>query len=380
MRKTCLEQVYQLALKDDRVFFIGSDLGEGTLQMFKDQLPRRFFMEGVSEAHVVGMASGLALEGKIVYVNTIGTFITRRCFEQIVLDVCLHNLPVRLIGNGGGLVYAPLGPTHLATDDIGILRTIPHMTIIAPADADEMKRLMPLTLDHPGPLYIRLAKGYDPIVTRDDVPFAIGAAMLMREGADALLITTGITLKLALEAANTLKDNGIEATVLHMPTVKPLDTEAILRHAATVGAVVTVEEHSRIGGLGSAVAEVLAEARLPEPKCFKRIGIPDTFADRYGSQASLLEYYAITSITSCSGTWTGSSSGSGASRSRRCTSIWASPRAATWGASTAMACCRAGPRPPDGWICPRKYCSGCFETPRTSASDPSPSSERARTR
>lgn len=294
MRKTCLEQVYQLALQDDRIFFIGSDLGEGTLTAFKDNLPRRFFMEGVSEALVVGMASGLALEGKIVYVNTIGTFITRRCFEQIVLDVCLHNLPVRLIGNGGGLVYAPLGPTHLATDDIGILRTIPNMTIVAPADADEMKRLMPLTVDYPGPLYIRLAKGYDPIVTRDDVPFAIGTAMLMREGADALLITTGITLKLAMEAANTLSDKGVDATVLHMPTVKPLDTEAILRHAAPAGAIVTIEEHSRIGGLGSAVAEVIAEARLPELKCFKRIGIPDTFADRYGSQASLLDYYGIT--------------------------------------------------------------------------------------
>jgi len=293
MRKTCLEQVYRLALGDERVFFIGSDLGEGTLHAFREQMPRRFFMEGVSEALVVGMASGLALEGRIVYVNTIGTFLTRRCFEQVVLDVCLHNLPVRLIGNGGGLVYAPLGPTHLATDDIGILRTIPNMTIVAPADAEEMKRLMPLTLDHPGPLYIRLAKGHDPIVSRDDVPFAIGSAMLMREGSDALLVTTGITLKPALEAADALEKNGIEATVLHMPTIKPLDRDAILRHASHALAIVVVEEHSVIGGLGSAVAEMIAEEGLAG-KRFKRIGIPDAFVDRYGSQALLMEHYGIT--------------------------------------------------------------------------------------
>jgi transketolase len=294
MRRVCLEQIYQLALRDERIFFIGSDLGEGTLKAFREQMPRRFFMEGVSEAHAVGMASGLALEGKIVYVNTIGTFITRRCFEQIVLDVCLHNLPVRLIGNGGGLVYAPLGPTHLATDDIGILRTVPNMTIVAPADADEMRRLMPLTVDHPGPLYIRLAKGYDPVVTREEVPFAIGSALLMREGGDVLLVTTGITLKPALEAAGRLKEKGIGAAVLHMPTVKPLDKDAILQQASRVSALAAIEEHSVIGGLGSAVAEVIAEAGWAGAKRFKRIGIPDVFADRYGSQALLLEYYAIT--------------------------------------------------------------------------------------
>ena len=130
-------------------------------------MPERFFMEGVSEANIVGMAAGLALEGKIVYINTIATFLTRRCFEQIVLDLCLHNANVRLIGNGGGMVYAPLGPTHVAIDDIAILRAMPHMTILAPADADEMRRLMPQTLDVDGPIYIRLGKGGDPIVSRD---------------------------------------------------------------------------------------------------------------------------------------------------------------------------------------------------------------------
>ena len=168
MRKTCLDMVYELAKKDERVFFIGSDLGVGTLNSFKREMPTRFFMEGVSEANMIGMAAGLAMEGKIVYVNTIATFLTRRCFEQIVLDLCLHDVNVRLIGNGGGLVYAPLGPTHLAIEDIALFRALPNMTIVAPADADEMRRLMPLTVDHKGPLYIRLAKGNDPIVTHSE--------------------------------------------------------------------------------------------------------------------------------------------------------------------------------------------------------------------
>ena len=172
MRQMCLNMVYELAKVDDRVFFIGSDLGEGTLNQFKEEIPERFFMEGVSEANIVGMATGLALEGKIPYVNTIATFITRRCFEQIVLDACLHEANVRLIGNGGGLVYAPLGPTHLAIEDLAILRSVPNMTIVAPADADEMKRFMPESLEYPGPIYIRLAKGYDPIVTNDKIPLA----------------------------------------------------------------------------------------------------------------------------------------------------------------------------------------------------------------
>jgi transketolase len=240
------------------------------------------------------VAAGLALEGKIPYVNTIATFITRRCFEQLVVDLCLHDANVRLLGNGGGLVYAPLGPTHEAIEDIAILRALPNMTIVAPADADEMRRLMPLTVDHPGPLYIRMAKGHDPIVTNDDSPFEIGKAIPMREGGDALIITTGITLGIALEAAGVLAGQGIEASVLHCHTVKPLDIDAVLEHSRSVPVVVTVEEHTRIGGLGSAVAEVVAEANFDPAKRFKRIGLPDLFPDEYGSQASLMKKYSIT--------------------------------------------------------------------------------------
>jgi len=293
MREACLDQVYELAKRDPRIVFIGSDLGVGTLRKFREEMPERFLMEGISEAHVVGMAAGMALEGSIVYVNTISTFITRRCFEQIVVDVCLHNLNVRLIGNGGGLVYAPLGPTHLAIEDISILRAVPNMTIVAVADADEMRRMMPLTAEHRGPIYIRLAKGYDPIVTNDELPFRIGKAIPMRAGHEVLLVTTGITLKIAQEAAARLALEGIDAGILHMPTLKPLDTEALLELAAPARAVVAIEENTIIGGLGSAVAEVLAEAALSPTKKFRRIGIPDVFPDRYGSQANLMDYYRI---------------------------------------------------------------------------------------
>ncbi len=298
MRKVCLDMVYELAKQDPRIFFIGSDLGAGTLKQFKREMPDRFFMEGVSEANLIGMAAGLALEGKIVYVNTIATFLTRRCFEQIVVDLCLHRANVRLIGNGGGLVYAPLGPTHLAIDDIAILRAIPNMTIVAPADANEMRRFMPMTVDYPGPIYIRLAKGNDPIVTPEG-PFEIGRAVPVRTGSDVLILTTGVTLKPALDAAATLAGQGIEAAILHLPTVKPLDADAILRSASIVPAIVTIEEHTLMGGLGSAVAELIAEADFNPSKRFRRIGIPDVFPDQYGSQASLMARYAITAEQLC---------------------------------------------------------------------------------
>jgi transketolase len=285
--------VYELAKVDRRIFFLGSDLGVGTLKQFKAEMPERYLMEGVSEANLIGVAAGLALEGKIVYANTIATFITRRCFEQVALDLCLHNVRVRLIGNGGGLVYAPLGPTHLAIEDIAIFRALPRMTILAPADATEMRRMMPCTVDHPGPIYIRLAKGGDPIVTAGE-PFHIGRIFVMREGKDALIVTTGVLLKRALDAVEVLHRKGIESAVLHVPTVKPLDEETIRQYAAAVPVIVTAEEHTVVGGLGSAVAEVLAEANFTSAKRFKRLGIPDAFPDQYGSQDSLMARYAIT--------------------------------------------------------------------------------------
>jgi transketolase len=293
MRETCLKTVYQLAQRDERVIFIGSDLGAGVLKDFKQTIPDRFFMEGISEANIIGMAAGLAMEGHIVYINTIATFLTRRCYEQIAVDLCMHNVNVRLIASGGGVVYAPLGATHLAIEDIAIMRALPNMTVLAPADAVEMKRLVYATLDHGGPIYIRVAKGHDPVVTRDDGPFVIGKAVPMRAGHEALILCTGVALQVALAAAERLETAGIAAAVLHLPTVKPLDADAILAAAEKVRAIVCVEEHTVLGGLGGAAAELLAESGLLTDRAFKRIGIPDVFPDFYGDQNNMMRTYGI---------------------------------------------------------------------------------------
>ena len=287
--------VYELAKGDPRVVFIGSDLGVGILQEMKEKMPNRFFMEGVSEALVIGMAAGMAMEGKIPYINTIATFLSRRCFEQVVLDACLHKLPLRLISSGGGLVYAPLGPTHLAIDDIAIFRPIPNMTIVAPSDANEMKRLMWQTLDWPGPMYIRLAKGGDPIVSSETAPFQIGKAIEVQAGKDVLLVTTGVTLGMAKEAATQLATQGKSVGILHVHTIKPFDQDAFLAAARGKRAVVTIEEGVVIGGLGSAASEALCEAGVQPSGGFRRIGIGDKFPDRYGSQDALMKHCGISS-------------------------------------------------------------------------------------
>lgn len=293
MRQTSLNMVYEMAKNDPRIVFIGSDLGTGVLKKFQEEMPDRYFMEGISEAQVIGMAAGMAMEGKIPYLNTIATFLTRRCYEQVVLDVCLHNLNVRLIGSGGGVVYAPLGPTHQAIEDLAIFSAIPNMTIISPADAEEMKRLMALTPDYPGPIYIRLGKGGDPIVTPADRPVRIGAALPVQEGRDLLLVTSGITLGFARQAAAVLEKRGISVSVLHLHTVKPLDEEAVLDRARIVKAVITIEEGVVHGGLGGAIAELLAEELRPGSVGFKRIGINDQFLEQYGSQDTLLKHCGI---------------------------------------------------------------------------------------
>jgi transketolase len=293
MRKTCLDQVHELAKRDDRVVFIGSDLGVGTLAAFRDEMPERFFMEGVSEQNIIGMAAGLALEGYIPYVNTIATFLTRRCYEQIAVDLCMHNLPVRLIGNGGGLVYAPLGPTHLATEDIAIMRALPRMTIVAPSDAEEMKRLMARTPELDGPCYIRLAKGGDEVISKAELGFEIGEAILLREPGRCLFVSTGVATTRALQAAELLAAQGIDCGVLHAHTVKPLDEARILEWAGEVAAIVTVEEHTLIGGLGSAVAELLVDRWAGAGPALLRLGIPDRFPDKYGSQDELLAHFGL---------------------------------------------------------------------------------------
>ena len=283
--------VYELAQKDERVLFIGSDLSPGVLDDFKKNIPERFFMEGITEQHIIGMAAGLAFDGFIPYVNTIATFLTRRCFEQIAVDLCLHDLPVRLIGNGGGLVYAPLGPTHQAIEDIGILRTLPNMTIVAPCDAEEMKRLMDASLDWPHPLYIRLAKGGDSIVSKPELGFKIGKGIHLKEGDDVLFVTTGITTQRALTAVESLAEDKINCGVFHMHTIKPFDHLGLMKVSKPVKLVVTIEEHVLNGGLGSAVLEAFSDHGII--KKVVRLGIPDVFAKKYGSQDIIMAGFGL---------------------------------------------------------------------------------------
>lgn len=287
MRQSSLNTVYELAKRDPRVVFIGSDLGPGVLSKFKDEMPERFFMEGVSEAAIIGMAAGMAMDGFIPYINTIATFLTRRCYEQIAVDLCLHNLPVRLLASGGGAVYAPLGPTHMALEDIAIMRALPNMTVCAPVDAPEMTRLVEGTLEWSGPVYIRFAKGGDPLVSAPENGFTLGKAISMRPGRDIAIIATGIMTTRALAAAQLLAEEKIDAAVLHVHTIKPLDEEAIRSAASDCELVVTAEEHSKVGGLGSAVSDALAEAGITTPQL--RLAFPDEFIGSYGSQDSVLQ-------------------------------------------------------------------------------------------
>src|SRR3974390_794919 len=296
MRATCLNMVHDLAKRDRRVVFIGSDLSPGLLAGMQKEMPERWFMEGISEANVIGMAAGLAMEGYVPYVNPIATFITRRCYEQVAIDLCLHDLPVRLVGNGGGLVYAPLGPTHLAIEDIAIMRALPNMTVTCVCDAKEMVRLMNATLDWPHPIYIRLAKGGDPVVSREELGFAIGKAIPMRRARSrrsAVLMSTGVMTTNSLAAADLLVKDGIFISVVHFHTIKPLDKETALDFARDAELVVTVEEGIRIGGFGSAITDVLVEHLGTAAPKVKRLGLPDEFPHNYGLQDDLFDIYGM---------------------------------------------------------------------------------------
>ena len=298
MRETCIKMIGELAKTDERVVFIGSDLSPGLLKDMKAAYPDRHYMEGVYEQNIIGMAAGLAMDGYIPYVNTIATFITRRCYEQIAIDICMHKLPVRLIGNGGGVVYAPLGPTHLATEDISLMRALPNMTVVSVCDADEMVRFMKETIAWPHPIYIRLGKGYDEVVSVEGVPFEIGKVIKMHQTAsigkmNILLISTGVMTQRALKLAKALEELCVNVTVLHAHTVKPLDEEAILHHAKISQLVVTLEEHTLIGGLGSAVTDLLVEEMGTQMPLTKRFALPDRFPEKYGSQELILDYYGL---------------------------------------------------------------------------------------
>ena len=290
MLRACMNMVCEMAKTNPNVVLICCDQGPGV--EFPTEISNRYFMEPISEANIVGMAAGLAAEGYIPYILNHATFNTRKCYEQIALDACLQNRPIRLIGMGGGLSTAHLGPTHTAIEDVAIMRAIPNMTVIVPCDADEVTRLMPQTLDWPGSIYIRMAKYGKPIVSKSEAGFEIGKAILMREG-DILIITNGAMTNRALSAAQLLSEKGIECGVLHVHTVKPLDKE-IVEHVKKARMVIMLEEHTPVGGLASACMELLVDglACMNIPP-IHRLGLPDHFVQDYGDQDSLLEEFGL---------------------------------------------------------------------------------------
>ena len=288
MRKTCLETVFDLAKKNKKIVFIGSDLGPGVLDNFKKKFPNRFFMEGVAEQAIVGMAAGLAMENLRPYVNTIATFITRRCFEQVVVDLCLHNLPVTLIGNGGGMVYAPLGPTHQAIEDISIMRTLPNLTILAPCDARDMKSLVLQTTKVKGPIYIRIARGGEQIVTKG-FKSKIGKGIILNKPTKYNFLTTGVMAQVGLDAVNILKKKyKINVGLIHLSTIKPLDKILLKKVFKKSEKIITIEENVVEGGFGSAVLEYQASLNLKYKSNIKNFGLRSSFSKKYGNQQQIL--------------------------------------------------------------------------------------------
>ncbi len=283
MRKTALETIGRLVAQDPRVIFVGSDLGAGTLEDVRNLHPDRVLMEGIAEQHLVSFAAGLALEGFIPYVHTIATFLTRRAFEQIVVDVALDRLPVILVGAGGGMVYSPLGPTHQAIDDFSLMRTIPGMSVAAPADPLEMAAVLELLRTEQVPAYVRVAKGGEPVITDSLSALRAGKARFVSRGEKVAVLTTGALLHECVAAAKALSAQGSGITVAHFPFLAPLDRESIIELASSHNHLLVVEEHIPSGGLTSAVADVLSEIGFPSP--LHRLTLPHEYATNYGSQA-----------------------------------------------------------------------------------------------
>ena len=282
MRDAFAAELHELMAADQRILLLAGDIGFKVFDRIVADCTGRFFNMGVAEANMLGVAAGMALSGRHPFVYTIIPFLTMRAFEQIRVDVCIQNLPVTIVGVGGGLAYGALGPTHHSIEDVAILRALPNMTIIVPCDPLESRQAIRAAAAHPGPVYVRLGKNGEPVLHRNAYEFRIGRAIQLRSGDDATIVAVGAVAKIAFAVSDGLAQQGIGVRVVDMHTIKPLDAEAILQAAHETQALVTLEEHSIIGGLGSAVAEVLAEGHVGTP--FKRFGIRDTICHGVGSQ------------------------------------------------------------------------------------------------
>jgi len=292
MRTAFIETLFELAQADERITLIVGDLGFGVVTPFMEHLPKQFVNAGVAEQNMTGLAVGMALSGKIVFTYSIANFPTLRCLEQVRNDVCYHNANVKIVAVGGGMAYGSLGISHHATEDIAIMRALPNMVVVAPGDPVEARLATRAVAAWDGPCYLRLGRDGEPTVHLYEPEFRLGRAITVRDGSDLTLIVTGSLLSEAVAAAHMLAGRGIHARVLSMPTVKPLDTEAVLKAARDTPAIITVEEHSIIGGLGGAVAEVLVESDV-RPAAFKRIGLKDVFSSKVGDQRYLRPEYGL---------------------------------------------------------------------------------------
>ena len=288
MRGAFARSLVALAERDPRVWLLTGDLGFSVLEPFAQRFPERFVNVGVAEQNMIGVAAGLAHSGKRVFVYSIANFPTLRCLEQIRNDVCYHGLPVRIVSVGGGVAYGAAGYTHHGVEDFAVLRALPGLAVLAPGDPRETELLVHALGDLPGPAYLRLGKAGEPEVHRDLASLTLGRALLVRAGSDLTLIATGGMLYAAVQAATELEQqDGLSVRVLSMHTLKPFDDAAVRAAASETRAILSVEEHSTVGGLGSAVADVLAE--MPGQRArFSKFALPDRHLERIGSQRYLL--------------------------------------------------------------------------------------------
>lgn len=261
MRTAFIETLLELAEQDDRVWLLTGDLGFSVLEPFAMRFPDRFANIGIAEQNMTGVAAGLAFEGKIVFTYSIANFPVIRCLEQIRNDVCYHNLNVKIVAVGGGIAYGAAGYTHHAIEDIAIMRAMPNMTVIAPGDPVESGLATRAIKEFDGPVYLRLGKASESYIYKTPPLFEVGKAITVRGGNDMTCISTGDILSEVLEAAEQLAPQ-LQVRVLSMPTIKPLDLDAVRKAADETKLIVTIEEHSSIGGLGDAVAEIVIKERL----------------------------------------------------------------------------------------------------------------------
>jgi transketolase len=293
MRNAFAAEITALAAEDDRVVLLSGDIGNRLFDDFKARAPGRFFNCGVAEANMIGVAAGMAMCGLRPVAYTITPFVTTRCLEQIRVDVCYHHVPVVIVGTGSGLSYASLGATHHSCEDIAFLRSLPHMTVVCPADPVEARLAVRAALAYDDPVYIRLGKKGEPVVHKQPPQFVIGKGIVVRPGREVGLLSTGNMLPVAVRAAELLGDKGVSAEVVSLHTVKPLDDALLADAFARFEAVVTVEEHSLLGGLGGAIAEWLVD-RPGQKARLLRVGTGDTFIHEAGDQEYARRHFGLT--------------------------------------------------------------------------------------